>query len=347
MKAAKLAVAAALTMCIGTALAAPPAARTSGYVAKTERGQLAQQIVRNWSGYVNKIYGTTPMQWSNSMAGTFSAADMTNLRTASKRQTYEAMMGTLVGQNVTDSKIITAMAKSNGSLDSVKALGSSAADLVYTMITPCRIADTRVAGGILSGNVARSFNSDGANFTAQGGSSTNCGIPANTSAVVMNVTVVNPTNGPGNIKLFPYGASAPTTASVNFAKSQIVGNELIVKQTLGQPFDFTAISNFNTHVVIDVAGYFMAPEATALDCQVVIGDVSAVAPDDGSFIVVSAATCPAGTTRTSLECYQTGSAISSTGIWTSTSCGFRDAKPGDGSTSTGRAYSRCCRVPGR
>lgn len=344
MKVAKLAAAAALTMCIGAAIAAPPAART-GYTAKTERGQLAQEIVRKWSGYVNKIYGTAPMQWSNSMSGTFSAADISNLRVASKRQTYEAMMGTLVGQNVTDTKIIDAMAKSNGSLDSVKTLGSSAEDLVYTMITPCRIADTRVAGGILSGNVARSFNSDGANFTAQGGSSTNCGIPANTSAVVMNVTVVNPINGPGNIKLFPYGVTAPTTASVNFAKGQIVGNELIVKQTLGQPFDFTAISNFGAHVVIDVAGYFMAPEATALSCTETANSADVTLDTTTRNGAVSAPACDAGYNSVRLVPNASGDFYNLSLVLTNSTTAYYHYN--GASSATFYVRNRCCRVPGR
>lgn len=345
MNAAKIAATAALTMCISAALAAPPAARTSGYVAKTERGQLAQQIVRKWSGYVNRVYGTTPMQWSQAMTGTFSQADLANLRTASKLQTYEAMMGTLVGQNTSDAKVIDALARSNGSMASVKALGSPSEDLVYTMITPCRIADTRVAVGALSGNVARHFNSDGVNFTAQGGSATNCGIPANTAAVVMNVTVVNPVNGPGNIKLFPYGVTPPTTASVNFAKSQIVGNEVIVKQTIGQPFDFTAISNFGTHVVIDVAGYFMAPTATALSCMSTPSETLSVAAGAVGDIFVE---CPAGyglVGGVSVWAGQANYGPIYEGPYNSSyeTHGHNTS----GAARTLYAYARCCRVPGR
>lgn len=344
MKLVKLAATAALTTCMTVALAAPSTSQASGYVAKTERGRLAQQIVRKWSGYVNKVYGTSPMQWSHAMAGTFSAADLANLRVASKRQTYEAMMGTLVGQNVTDARVVNAMAKSNGSLDSIKALGSSAQDLVYTMITPCRIADTRVAGGALTGNVARSFASDGANFTAQGGSATNCGIPANTSAVVMNVTVVNPTNGPGNIKLFPYGVTPPTTASVNFAKNQIVGNELIVKQTLGQPFDFTALSNFNTHVVIDVAGYFMAPEATALDCVEVSGVTRSIPAGYNNYGYTPS--CGAGYRPVSPYCYtaSAGVFLKGSGGISTPFCAWNNTTAAAANVTEG---TYCCRIPGR
>ena len=62
-----------------------------------------------------------------------------------------------------------------------KILGDTADDLVYTPVTPCREVDTRNAGGPLGTNSSRDFKvwvSSGG-FTAQGGSATNCNIPAN------------------------------------------------------------------------------------------------------------------------------------------------------------------------
>lgn len=55
-------------------------------------------------------------------------------------------------------------------------LGATTSDLVFTPITPCRIVDTRLAGGPIAGNFTRSFFAiNTASFAVQGGSATNCG----------------------------------------------------------------------------------------------------------------------------------------------------------------------------
>ena len=77
----------------------------------------------------------------------------------------------------------------------VKAIGDANADLVYTPISPCRIADTRGAGGgVLLANAARTFDGFSANFSTQGGTASNCGMPNAVAAIAMNVYAVNPTN---------------------------------------------------------------------------------------------------------------------------------------------------------
>ena len=99
MKGNILAAAAALTLCSMAWAAAPgsaaaPSAKSpaavggGGYIAKTERGRLAQQIVRKWSGYVYQVYETTPNAWARAMGDTFAQADISNLRQAAKRQTF-------------------------------------------------------------------------------------------------------------------------------------------------------------------------------------------------------------------------------------------------------------------
>jgi len=51
--------------------------------------------------------------------------------------------------------------------------------LTYTPLNPCRILDTRAAGGggPLAANVTRTFNGFAANFSTQGGTASNCAIP--------------------------------------------------------------------------------------------------------------------------------------------------------------------------
>src|SRR5258706_3819739 len=73
-------------------------------------------------------------------------------------------------------------------------LGDSQADLVYTPVTPCRIIDTRLAGGPIAGGTTRSFRVTGTDLSAQGGSATGCGIPSGpaTAAVINFVAVKTP-----------------------------------------------------------------------------------------------------------------------------------------------------------
>ena len=74
-----------------------------------------------------------------------------------------------------------------------EALSDIANDLVYTPVTPCRIVDTRNAGGAVSANTIRSFDVDGGTFIGQGGVNGSCGIPFGVArAVAMTLTVTQP-----------------------------------------------------------------------------------------------------------------------------------------------------------
>lgn len=344
----RLAVMVAFATCFPVAMAAQPAANGSGgYKAKTERGQLSQQIVKKWAGYVSRVYGTEPGLWARSMAGTFAEADVSNMRKAAQKGTYEAMMGNLLGKPIQDAEIIDKLARSNGSVDVVKSLGSNANDLTYNMIAPCRIADTRVAGGRLSAGVVRSFTSSGADFNAQGGAANNCGMPADASAVTVNVTSVT-ADGPGYLTLFPYNTTRPTASNLNYKGADIVANEIIVKQTLGQPFDFSVFSLVGTDVVIDIVGYFMAPQATPLDCISVFETPTNrdIAANFNSFFYTTA-TCPAGYSVSSANCWTGGAAgvySGGSGINGGAWCHFVNSTA---VAKTVRVGATCCRVPGR
>jgi hypothetical protein len=79
-------------------------------------------------------------------------------------------------------------------------LGDSFADLVYTPLSPCRIIDTRLGGGILAGGSTRSFFVKGTNgFETQGGTVGGCGVPTAATSVLLNFVAVTP-DGLGNLK---------------------------------------------------------------------------------------------------------------------------------------------------
>ncbi len=121
----------------------------------------------------------------------------------------------------------------------------------FHAISPCRIADTRSGfGGIMTAGATR-------DFTVQGV----CGIPSGAAAVVVNVTVVGPTQT-GFLTLYPSDlGSPPLVATLTFnAGEPALGNGAIVPLRATTP-DLRAVYGIGggtatTHVVIDATGYF-------------------------------------------------------------------------------------------
>ena len=168
-------------------------------------------------------------------------------------------------------------------------LGDSQADLVYTPVTPCRIIDTRSAGGTLSPGVPRSFKVTG-DTTAQGGA--NCGIPFGpaTSAMI-NFVAVSPT-GKGNMQITPYGQAMPTASFINFSNTAgtNLANGLAV--ALCNPSaatctnDITIQANVSAvDLVADVQGYYQRVTPGGVG-SALLADGAVTAPKIGSGVVV-------------------------------------------------------------
>jgi hypothetical protein len=230
------------------------------------------------------------------------------------------------------------------------ALGDAAADLVFVPVTPCRIIDTRIAGGVIAANTTRSFDvTSASNYTAQGGDATNCGVGAvgAFAAAAINFTVVTP-SAAGYITAFPYLATQPLAATVNYVAGDIRGNFAIVKLDQGASSVELSVYTFaQTHLVADIVGYFIEPQATALDCVEKVS--TGVTISAGSFGTQSTASCDAGYTVTSGGCSLSnfdGRVVTTRTIPASEIhfCAFRNE--GSGSVE-GIAYARCCRTPGR
>ena len=152
------------------------------------------------------------------------------------------------------------------SLISVKAQ-----DLTYTAVDPCRIVDTREAGGVIAENNFRNFRVSGTlgELAVQGGK-TDCldpkagpGLkPLAITAYVVAVPAPGSTSGvltayPSNLP--PPGPGLGST--VNFAAGQVIGNTTTITlcDSLSCPTngEFAILArNTNQHVVIDVQGYF-------------------------------------------------------------------------------------------
>jgi hypothetical protein len=150
------------------------------------------------------------------------------------------------------------------------ALGDSAADLVYTPVTPCRVIDTRLAGGTLAGGTQRSFFVSGtAGFETQGGHVGGCAVPDGTTAVMLNFVAVNAA-GAGDLRAWPYGQPVPVASILNYAlvPGLNIANGVVVPlcdtTVSACPFHLTVQADVSTtHIIADVLGFMraVAPQA--------------------------------------------------------------------------------------
>jgi hypothetical protein len=84
-----------------------------------------------------------------------------------------------------------------------------------------------------------------------------CGIPAEATAVSLNVTVVNP-GAAGFLTLYPPGVPRPITSTINFQPGQVRGNNAILPLA-GMPPGlavYYGAASGTVDVILDVNGYF-------------------------------------------------------------------------------------------
>lgn len=307
-----------------------------GYQPQTARGRAVHAIVLRWSPVVQKNWGTSPARWAEAMRSTFARAPLENLQAAASARGFDAMLSALHG----------------GTKAATKADVAPTRDLLYTMITPCRIVDTRISGQPLAAGESRSFGV-GSYFDggSQGGS--RCNLPSGLSAVTLNVTAVYP-DAAGFLTVYPHGASRPLASSLNYRAGDIVGNEIIARQSVDDVSSFTSpsftvYSFARTHVVIDVSGYFTLPSPQVLDCVDVASPQVTIAA--GGTARATAPACPAGYTSTGGGCTSNiypsvaGLYYSSFGP-TASSAFVCDGNSNRTTSTTFTARGRCCRVPG-
>jgi hypothetical protein len=148
-----------------------------------------------------------------------------------------------------------------------RAVGDAGSDLLFVPVTPCRVIDTRLAGGKMNVNEVRHFRLAGtAGFEAQGGKAGGCGIPLGATsplaaAVAINIFAVTP-EGSGNLRAWPFGQSVPLAAAItydNLGPFFSISNGAVLPMTgvATVPSDISVRADFNrTHLAADVTGYF-------------------------------------------------------------------------------------------
>ena len=141
----------------------------------------------------------------------------------------------------------------------------------FTPITPCRIVDTRDAGGKLAAGTTRTFDvrSSSGFSDDQGGKAGGCAIPAGTSAVEVTVTAVDAQNG--FLRVWPASFPQPDASFMGYDDSFNVSNTGTVgvcgntgQICLANQDLRVQAANGSTHVVIDVQGYYQKPLAAVV-----------------------------------------------------------------------------------
>ena len=302
---------------------------------KTRRGQLVHEIVLKWGPYVQEAYGINMGGWASQMGPIFARVSLDSLQKAADARSFDAMDNALLGKKA---------ATATGGV-SPKSLGDVAEDLVFVPITPCRIVDTRLAGGPIAANTVRSFDVTAvSDYGFQGGSASNCngaGAAGSFAAAAINFTVVTP-SAAGYITAFPFLGTQPLAATVNYTAGDIRGNYAVVRLDQGASANELSVYSFaQTHLVADIVGYYINPEATALQCQDTADTIVAVGAGATSNAVAPA--CPAGYTQTATNCESS--------TWQMPfvffSGGTCSAQNNSAGTASLRASRTCCRVPGR
>jgi YVTN family beta-propeller protein len=122
----------------------------------------------------------------------------------------------------------------------------------FTGVTPTRILDTRTGQGQPAG--AAPIGHAGTIDVAVTGVA---GVPAQASAVIMNVTATQPTAG-GYFTVFPTGEDQPFASNLNFGVNETVPNLVIVP--VGDGGKVTIFNQAGqTHAVADIVGWFDQP----------------------------------------------------------------------------------------
>ncbi len=138
--------------------------------------------------------------------------------------------------------------------------GGNAGLQFYPLAHPVRLLDTRpgqvgcdAPGAPIAGGTSRT---QLARRTCDGVT-----IPANARALTGNITTVQ--SGGGYLTLYPSDAAQPLVANSNYASNEILNNVFTVG--LGNADGaFKIFATSNTHVVVDVTGYYAPPSAGGL-----------------------------------------------------------------------------------
>jgi hypothetical protein len=123
------------------------------------------------------------------------------------------------------------------------------------LAAPQRLLDTR-PGSDTADDGFRRFGAQPPGGTLQLRVNDRAGIPKDASAVVLNVTAVDPASR-GFVTVHPRGSSRPTASNLNHAPGLTVPNAVIAR--VGRGGDICLFTSGATHLMVDVAGWLTGP----------------------------------------------------------------------------------------
>jgi serine protease len=129
--------------------------------------------------------------------------------------------------------------------------------LVFYPVGACRIADTRPGTGksgsygapIMAAGTTRSFDVPNAG----------CGVPSSARAFALSITA-QPTGSLGFLTAYPTGQDRPLASTLNSWDGQVVPNAALV--SAGTNGAISVYVSNESHVVVDIAGYFAPANQT-------------------------------------------------------------------------------------
>lgn len=228
-------------------------------------------IDQNRATVVKRIVAT----WGDSLArspGGLTSAQLNDLLTGMRSDHLLAasLAGSLDGLRGVIAQALTVPTEASAAGSTHAKTVSADADLAYTPVVPCRLVDTRVIGGPIATNASRDYKvwvSSGG-FTGQGGDASNCAIPPNPAAVVVNLSAVQAA-GTGNLTAWATGGTQPMTSVLNYVGDEFaLSNGAIIKVCTPDCVDQLTIgtnglASAPTDVIVDVVGYFMVPAVSS------------------------------------------------------------------------------------
>lgn len=310
----------------------------SAAVELRERTELTAALVNKWKAYVQEAHHQDGDQWAGDIARQASYASIDALRQAARAADFDVMNNTLRQVGIPSATLADIEA-----LTTAGRLGDVDQDLVYVPVTPCRIIDTRVAGGVIAANTVRAFDVTSiSDYSGQGGAASNCngvGAAGSFAAAIINFTVVTPSTA-GYITAYPYLGTQPLASTLNYAAGDVVGNLAVVKLDQGASANELNVYSFaQTHLVADIVGYFRNPAIEPLQCVNSGETIDTVAAGQTQNTVAPA--CPATYVQTGTNC--------ETSSWQMplvyASDGTCSGQNNSASSAQLRASRTCCRLP--
>jgi hypothetical protein len=142
----------------------------------------------------------------------------------------------------------------------IREVAAQSSEMVYFTVPPCRIVDTRLAGGPIAAGTIRDFHVKGTSgFSGQGGNSSGCGIPTTAEAAMVNIVAVNPA-GAGDLRAWAFSQPVPASSVLNYAviSGLNIANGIALPVCVGScSFDLKIQADVSaTDVLVDIVGYF-------------------------------------------------------------------------------------------